>query len=472
MARLNSLHTMKIPPTLNISKGRIQLNLSILQVEDKATYYGRNAHISVSFRTVCCHTLNLLAHWLVYRNRELTSRIGNCNWFVERQRMKCKTKIGSALVVALATLLAMAVVVDAQTAARFLGTVTAINGNTLTVKTDAGEVHEVDVPSTASLKQIEPGAKDLSSAITIEFSSLETGDRVLVRLDPNAPAGTSTALQVIALKQAALAKMQQQEREEWQSNGVGGLVKSVDAGSGVIVITSGAGAGAGAAAKTITVHTTKDSILRRYAPASVRFDEAKVASISEIHAGDQLRARGEKNATGTEMTAVEAVSGYFRNVSGLILSIDPASSTLAVKDLATKKQVTVHVTPDSQLRQLDEQMATRLAAVLNGTPGSLAGRGGGAGRGQAGPAGGQGEGQRAGPGGGGFDAQQLFSRAAVIKLADLKKGGAVMVVATEDGSGTSAITLLSGVEPLLEAPAASQNLLNWSLSSGAPESAQ
>jgi hypothetical protein len=46
------------------------------------------------------------------------------------------------------------------------------------------------------------------------------------------------------------------------------------------------------------------------------------------------------------------------------------------------------------------------------------------------------------------------------------------VVATDDESGISAITLMAGVEPLLEAPAASQNLLNWSLSTGAPDVAQ
>ena len=387
--------------------------------------------------------------------------------------MKSRTKIGSALFVLLGMLLATAVAGNAQTAGRFLGTVTAVNGNTLTVKTDAGVVQEVEVPSTASLKQVEPGAKDLSTAQTIEFKSLATGDRVLVRLDPNAPAGTTTANQVIAVKQAALAKKQEQERQDWQQHGLGGLVKSVDTGAGVIMLTSGAGP----TAKTITIHTTKDTILRRYAPASVRFDEAKVAPIDEIRAGDQLRARGAKNATGTEMTAEEVVSGSFRNVSGLVPSIDAASSTLVVKDLATKKPVTVHISPESQLRRLDEQMATRLAAMLNGTGGGFAGRGpGGAGGPGGAPGGGQrpglGGGGMGGPGGGGFDAQMLFNRAPVIKLADLKKGEAVMVVATEDGSGTTAITLLAGVEPLLEAPAASQNLLNWSLSSGAPDVAQ
>lgn len=392
--------------------------------------------------------------------------------------MKSKIKFGiPALFVSLMMMLGTAARVGAQATSRFLGTITAVNGTTLTVKTDAGEVHQVEVPSTASLKQIEPGAKDLSTAQTIEFGSLATGDRVLVRLDPNAPAGTSTALQIVAVKQAALAKKQEQEREDWQQRGVGGLVKSVDAGSGDIVITSGAGP----LARTITIHTTKATSLLRYAPASVRFDEAKAGPIDAIHAGDQLRARGAKNATGTEVTAEEVISGSFRNVSGLVPSIDTANSTLVVKDLATKKPVTVRITPDTQLRRLDEQMATRLAMVLNGSSGGRGQGGGGGvarpqggpGGGQAGSGGGQGGGQRAGfGGGGGFDAQQLFSRAPSIKLADLKKGEAVMVVATEDASGATAITLLAGVEPLLEAPAASQNLLNWSLSSGAPDVAQ
>jgi hypothetical protein len=168
------------------------------------------------------------------------------------------------------------------------------------------------------------------------------------------------------------------------------------------------------------------------------------------------------------MTAEEVVSGSFRNVSGLIVSIDTAGSTVAVKDLATKKQVTVRIAPDTQMRQLPDRMATMLAAVLNGNAGGR----GGAGGGQAGAGGGQGGGQRAAGGGAGFDAQQMLNRAPAIQLGDLKKGEAVMVVATEDATGDAAITLMAGVEPLLEAPAASQNLLNWSLSSGAPDVAQ
>jgi hypothetical protein len=295
-----------------------------------------------------------------------------------------------------------------------------------------------------------------------------------------------------------VAAKQQKDREDWQRRGAGGLVKSVDPASGVIVLTSGAGA----AAKTITVHTTQATVLKRYAPGSVRFDDAQPAPIAAVHAGDQLRARGTKNADGTEIAADEVVSGSFRNISGTVTSIDAASSTLVVKDLVTKKQVTIHVTPDVQMRKLPDRMAQALAARLKGgagggwaggaqqasASGGAAPRGGqGQNGGGSGSGGGQGSGSGQGSGGGqwaggqgsggqggaGGDPQQMLSRAPAIQLADLQKGEAVMVVSTEGTTDVNAITLLAGVAPLLEAPEASRDLLsNWSMGgSGGAEAA-
>jgi hypothetical protein len=370
----------------------------------------------------------------------------------------------------------------AQTPARFVGTITAVNGTTLTVKTDAGQAYQVDVPSAAAIKRVEPGQKDLSAAETIQFNDLAVGDRALIKLDPDAPAGTSQAQQIVAIKKSDVAMKQQKDREDWQRNGAGGLVKSVDAASGVIVLASGAGA----TAKTITVHTSKATMLKRYAPASVSYDAATAAPIDSIHAGDQLRARGTKSADGASIDAVEVVSGTFRNISGIISSLDATASTLSLKDLATKKQITIHITPEVQMRRLPDRMATMLAARLNGggAPGGAprsgngqwSGGGGSPGAGQAGagqpgtgqPGAGQGGGgQWAGGGGGGGDPQQMLSRAPVIQLADLKKGDAVMLVSTDGTTDVTAITLVAGVEPLLEAPAASNLLNNWSMGGGA-----
>jgi hypothetical protein len=59
-----------------------------------------------------------------------------------------------------------------------------------------------------------------------------------------------------------------------------------------------------------------------------------------------------------------------------------------------------------------------------------------------------------------------------VKLSDLQKGEAVMLVSTEGATDVTAIKLLAGVEPLLESPEASRDLLsNWSMGSGGAEAA-
>ncbi len=382
------------------------------------------------------------------------------SWLVECWLMQSRMKIRFPFLVAQTAmgiaLFAGAAVADAQAPARFVGTITAISGNTLTVKTDVDGVHQVNVPAGAPIKRIAPGQKDLSTAETISFSDLAIGDRALVKLDPGAPAGTEEALQIVAVKQADLALKQQKDREDWQRRGVGGLVKSVDAATGDIVLFRGSGV----TGKTITVHTTKATTLKRYAPASVRFDQAQLAPIDAIHAGDQLRARGTKSADGAEVAAEDVVSGTFRNIAGTISSLDVTGSTLVVKDLYTKKPVTIHITADAQMRRLPEMMARMLAARLKGSTndGAPSTANGGAWHGN---------------GNGGGDPQQMLNRAPVIQIADLKKGEAVMLVSTDGNAEVTALTLLAGVEPLLEAPAASQNLLsNWSMNTGTPDVAQ
>lgn len=411
------------------------------------------------------------------------------------------SKFRQTVLAQLALFIALAIaspLLRSQAPSRFLGTITAINNDTLTVKTDAGDTRQVQVPATAALKRIAPGQKDLTTAETIKFSDLESGDRVLVKLDTAAAGATPQALQVVAVKQADVALKQQKDRYDWQHNGIGGLVKGVDAGAGSVQVTSGAGP----TAKTVTVHVTKETVLKRYAPASVRYDEAQVAAIDTIHAGDQLRARGTKNADATEINAEEIISGSFRNISGTILSLDTTAATLTLKDLITKKSITVHIGAETQMRRLPDTMARMIAARLksgvtgtgttrqkpagqsaasNATTGaetrpqSTAGaseqhggygqQSGGAAMEQPGSAGTRGAGSNG-------DMQQVLSRAPTIQLNTLQKGEAVMLVATQGAADVTAITLLAGVEPLLEAPEASQNLLsNWSMGSGSPEAA-
>jgi hypothetical protein len=390
-----------------------------------------------------------------------------------------------ALTAAVAVCISLPAALQAQ-ASRLVGTVTAINGTTLTVKTDAGEQQQVAVPDTATLKRLAPGEKDINAAPAIQLTDVAVGDRVLVKLDTSASSPTATL--VVAMKQADVAQAHQKDNEAWQ-RGVAGLVKSVDSATGSITVTSGAGP----TAKTVTVKTTSSTQLLRYAPDSIRFADAKPAPLGTIQPGDQLRARGNKNTDSTEIAADAVISGTFRNIAGTISSLDPDASTLVLKDLATKKLVTVHIPADAQMRRIPDRVAQALAARLKGTGGSgfqggagMAGgqRGSAAGAPNGAPPGGGmpaaggtaggGANPAAGPGGpgartgggGAGDPQRMLSMAPAIKVSDLQKGEAVMVVSTNGSTDVNAITVLAGVEPLLQAPAATDLLSNWSVGGG------
>src|SRR6202790_2348849 len=249
-----------------------------------------------------------------------------------------------------------------------LGTIKSISGNSLILTSDAGAEMTVDVRDSTKIVRIAPGQKDLKDAQPIALTDLQIGDRILVRGKAGEDNMTFSATSIIAMKKADIAEKQSRERDEWQKSGVGGLVNSVDAAGSVISIATPSLR----EKKTVAVHVMKDTILRRYAPGSVKFDDAKPAPLAEIRPGDQLRARGEKSADGSELTAKEVVSGSFRNISGTISSLDSAQSTITVHDLATKKNVVVKITSESQLRKLPAPMAQRIAQRLNGSSDSNA----------------------------------------------------------------------------------------------------
>jgi len=323
-------------------------------------------------------------------------------------------------------------------------------------------------PSTRLLRMA-PGQTDLKQATPIQLLDLQVGDRLLAG-GTSADGGKSvTATSAVVMTKADVAAKQEREREDWQKRGVGGLVKVVDAGTGTITLSTGALG----ASNTLAVHVSKDTIIRRYALDSVKFDDAKPGTLEQIKPGDQLRARGTKNADGTELAAEEIVSGTFRNVAGTVVATDAGNSTVTLQDLVTKRPVTMKITSDSQLRKLPPMMAQRIAMRLKG--GAQNGPAG-AGNAVGAPAPARAGEAQAGGAGAGFrqggqpDFQQMLSRMPAITLSDLQKGEALMIVATEGSAEvpSTAIILLSGVEPILTAaPSQASTILSpWNLSGG------
>jgi co-chaperonin GroES (HSP10) len=377
------------------------------------------------------------------------------------------TALRAGMMVSVGALSACGAVSMAQTpaaapAARQLGTVTAVAGDSLTLKTDAGQVVVISVPDGTRILQLAPGSTDLKAAQTIALKDIAAGDRVLVNGKAGDSASTFAAARVILMKSTDIAQKHEMEQADWQKRGSGGIVKSVDASAGTLTIAVGA--------KEVAVKTSDATQFRRYAGDSVKFEDAKPGTLAQIQPGDQLRVRGAKSDDGSTIQAEEVVSGSFKNLAGLIASIDAANGTLTLKDLATKKTITVAITANSNVRTLPPQAAAMFAARA---------RGGAAGAGASPQGAGQADasgGER--PGGGGRsaagDLSQMVSRLPNKTIADLKVGDAVMIVASQPDAASStvtAVTLLSGVEPILAAKpgAPSMTLSPWSLGAGEPE---
>ena len=423
--------------------------------------------------------------------------------------MKTSAKFALAAVVAAFALTAVATMTIApRTAAaqdavqvpvrQEVGVVETVSPTGITMKNDAGTEITVTLQDSTKVLRVAPGSKDLKSATAMQIADLKPGDRILVRGRVPADAKVFPAGIVVAMKAEDVAAKHAREVQEWQTHGTGGIVSAVDPTAGTITITTRTAAGP----KPVIITTTKATVLRRYAPDSTKFDDAKPAPIDAIKPGDQLRARGAKNEDGTRFAADEVVSGSFRNVAGLVTAVDPAAKTITVTDLLAKKTVTVNVTDQTQLKKLQPQMAQMIAMRLKGGAGG--GQAGGARQGegaasgsatggapansqggasgetgaQNGAGGANGGDGAARPGGGarGGDFQQLLNRMPNSALADFQKGDAVMVVGTSgaDDSNMTAIMMVGGVEAILAAPtgasAAAQAALlaPWSLGGGAP----
>ena len=132
-----------------------------------------------------------------------------------------------------------------------------------------------------------------------------------------------------------------------------------------------------------------------------------------------------------------------------------------VQDLLSKKAVVVKVTPESQLHKLPPEFAQRIAMRLKGsmppgTPGAGAERTSRRSSAESGPpetmkpgsetpahaSAGNGGAMPGGMRAGGGDFQQILSRMPTLSLADLHKGDALLIVATE-GSTTAGATAIT-----------------------------
>ena len=314
----------------------------------------------------------------------------------------------------------------------------------LTIKTDAGSMVSVSLNDKTTYKKLAPGEQTLTNATDVTFADLAEGDRVMARGTVSEDRKSVPAVQVIVMTKGDLAKKQEAERLEWRRRGILGVITALKPDAKEITISNRTGAGV----QAVVIPVSDNTEMRRYAPDSIRFGDAKPSNFSELKVGDQLRALGERTEDPLRFKPEKVVTGSFRTVGGVVTAIDPATGEIKINELEKKKPLTIVVKNDSVLR--------KFSGPGGGGPGGPGGPGG-AGGGQPGqvttprPQGAGGPGGPGGCGPGGRNINDMLERLPTISIADVKVGDTIIVSSTQgvDPTRLTAISLVSGADALL-----------------------
>lgn len=361
----------------------------------------------------------------------------------------------------------------------------------LSVKTDAGASITVAFSETTSFNRLPGGKTSPADAVPMKLEELAVGDRVVVdRGRVAAGVEVAAAAKVIVMSRADVEAKRTGEQLEWQQ-GVTGVVTALNPNTKEITVQQRGRAplpGAQNNASPTILKVSDKTLLRRYAMGSVKFQDAKPSSFSDLKLGDQLRARGER--AGETFTPKEIVSGSFRTILATVVATNPSANEIKVKpSTGNAAELIVSVQGDTKLRRVPPIAGAMFGGANGERPNGQNGQGAmnpnrearrearrnarddnteanqnqrsGGSRTAGNPT--AGEGQQAnnqnpmrgggGAGRGNFDLQAMIEQMPKFEISELKPGDMVLFLSTETPEATkaTAITMLAGVEPIVTA---------------------
>ena len=281
-------------------------------------------------------------------------------------------------------------------------------------------------------KRVPPGAETLDKAEPITLADVTVGDILMARGRFSEDKKTVLARQMIVMKKNAIEQKQAHDREQWLKRGLVGKVKAINAQTKELTLAVRAPEGE----RTVALDASNNVTFRRYAPDSIKFQDALPSSFEELKVGDQLRTLGQRSQDGGSFKAEEVVSGAFRTVGGAIVSTNPSTNEITINDIPTKKPVTVIISPNSTLRRVPDDVVASLAkknAQKNAPATSTTG-------------------ERSNS----TDLLEIFDRLPPVTISDLKPGKMLLISSTagSDPSRVTAILVASGLDPLFVRPQA------------------
>src|SRR5829696_7832395 len=232
---------------------------------------------------------------------------------------------------------------------QLIGEITALDAGSgqVTVRTTAGKDVTFQVGGETSFLRIAPGERSLDKAEKITRADVAVGDRVLVR--GGAAGATSgqpfTARQLIVVSRQALDSRRERERDDWRRRSINGRITALNPAAKEVTVSVRSREGA----QDVVVNVSDNVKLLRYAPDSVRREDARPSSFADLKVGDQLRALGERSADGARFTAEEVIAGAFSRTRGTIVETN------------AERRVVVVVGKNSSVRRVPAEFVEEMA---------------------------------------------------------------------------------------------------------------
>src|SRR5262249_14114245 len=146
------------------------------------------------------------------------------------------------------------------------------------------------------------------------------------------------AQRIVVMPASEVTKKREHDLDDWKKRGIGGGVRELNPQTGEITLELRGGGAGGRGG----VQTTKTN-LPRYVAGSLSFEDAQPSTIAEVHAGDQLRALGNKSADAKTFAAEQIISGTFRTIGVTVTEVNQQTGEIKATTLDQKKPIAITV---------------------------------------------------------------------------------------------------------------------------------
>lgn len=308
-------------------------------------------------------------------------------------------------------------------------------GGKIVIQTDAKTSVTITFDDKTAFRRVAPGQTSLANAETINITDIKVGDRVLV---PAFKADEQSAVkQIVVMARAAIEQTRIEEIEKRRARTTVGRITAINAEKKEITIqTRGRGG-----AETVTVDASANAKLLRYAPDSLKLSDAVAATFTDLKVGNQIRVLGDRSSEGARIAAEEIISGSINRAVGTVTEINATRGEVVIKNNQTGQTITVSTGKNTTLRRITPEVAADLKERFERRAERREQRNSDNNDAQRQQNRERRRNQNA-------DSQrnnrrQLFEDLPEIKVADLKKGDAVLITGTNAGGNAAQMTAVS-----------------------------